>query len=229
MFAYENNSGTLIKLLLKQGANPNICEKSTNRTTLWYASRHANLEMMRLVVDHDFDCSNLLDTVDAKFKCSPFLNCCGNGDIACLKYIIELKNKYRANVNICRSSANNCNAVMMACQSDNLEMVKYLIEDLKIFENENDKNNTITINDVSDIGRSSLWIATCKGNLDLVKYLHKNGANLNTPEGENGFSPLHYACYHDNYTMVTWFVRQKGIDMTIVDKQNGYVPFMYVK
>ena len=221
---YYNSIG-IIKLLLKQGADPNISKKSTNTTTFWYASRNANLEVMKLLVDNGFDCKNLLDEIDTQSNYSPFLNCCKNGHIACLKYIIELNNKYDSNVDLCRSDVYNYNAVMLACESNNLEMVKYLIEDLKIFENEKSK---ITINDVSHGGRSSLWIATYKGNFELVKYLHQNGADLNTPDGETGYSPLHYVCCHNNYQMVAWFIRQKGIDMTIMTKQNGYTPLMYV-
>ena len=59
-----------------------------------------------------------------------------------------------------------------------------------------------------------LHIACSKGNLDIVKCLCENGANVEVKD-DNGETPLHFACYYGNFSIVKYLCEVKEANIEV--------------
>jgi len=73
----------------------------------------------------------------------------------------------------------------------------------------------VNIAPVNKKGSTPFFFACQEGNLDVVKFLVRNGAD--TSIGKNGISPFHMACYRGHLDVVTYLVVEVDIDPLAVD------------
>jgi len=64
-------------------------------------------------------------------------------------------------------------------------------------------------------GSTPFFFACQEGNLDVVKFLVRNGADAKL--GKNGISPFHMACYRGHLDVVTYLVVEVEVDAKAVD------------
>ena len=64
-------------------------------------------------------------------------------------------------------------------------------------------------------GSTPFFFACQEGNLDVVKFLVRNGADARL--GKNGISPFHMACYRGHLDVVTYLVVEVEVDARAVD------------
>ena len=97
--------------------------------------------------------------------------------------------------------------LFIACKQGNLEIVKYLLSDCKFnVEYKNKlKNNTEQIEHLV----SPVWCAAVSGKLEVLKYLIKFGANVNS-ESDTGSTPLRSACLDSNLEIIKFLVQNGG-------------------
>ncbi len=91
----------------------------------------------------------------------------------------------------------------IACETENIEIIKLLVEagaDLEI----------------KNVGReSALVIVIKKNNLELTTYLIEQGADINS-KGPNGLLPIHFACFYAGKEIINLLL-SKGIDINMLD------------
>ena len=92
-----------------------------------------------------------------------------------------------------------------ACNTGNLGVVKYLVEEHGVNVDKEDKK-----------GETPLFDACRGGNFEIVKYLVEHGADVNK-ENMSGKTPLFYACKGGNLEIVKYLV-EHGAD---VNKEDG--------
>ncbi len=62
---------------------------------------------------------------------------------------------------------------------------------------------------VNKKGSTPFFFACQEGNLDVVKFLARNG--VDKVLGKNGISPFHMACYRGHLDVVTWVLARNVI------------------
>jgi ankyrin repeat protein len=72
-------------------------------------------------------------------------------------------------------------------------------------------------------GYSPLQLACCLNKLEIVKFLHKFGVNLEIQNHE-GYTPFHLACARGNLKITSYLYKQ-GVNIENKDK-NGATPFL---
>lgn len=97
-----------------------------------------------------------------------------------------------------------------ALKKKDLKLLKRLIE-----------NNKVTAKDLDNAryadGQHILNCAAEYGQLDVVKYLEKKGADVNARD-EDGTIALHYAAEYDRLDAVKCLVERQGADLNAFDK-----------
>ena len=99
---------------------------------------------------------------------------------------------------------NNINPFTHATNSNNFEVIKYLLNEAEI-----------NIDVVDGFGNTALIIACEKGLLEIANYLINNGANVNH-QNEQGATPVMKAAEGNNFFVVKLLL-EKNIDLTISD------------
>ena len=101
----------------------------------------------------------------------------------------------------------------IACQKNELEKVKHLVEIERMDPYENDEH-----------GNTLIHIAAMNGCLDVLKYLIEEQHGKSGVECKCGGTPIHAACQrNDNLAMVQYLVEEKGEDPNKKD-ENGNAP-----
>ena len=101
----------------------------------------------------------------------------------------------------------------IACQKNNLELVKRLVE-----TEEEDPNN------IDEHGNTPVHIAIMNGCLDVLKYLIEEQKCNSGVQGEHGRTPIHAACEkNDNLPIMKYLVEEQGENPDVKD-DNGNTP-----
>ncbi|WP_341819679.1 ankyrin repeat domain-containing protein [Wolbachia endosymbiont (group A) of Brachyopa scutellaris] len=88
---------------------------------------------------------------------------------------------------------------------DNLRRERYPSKLLKV------------VNNLDESGYSPLRLAIENSNLQIVKYLIENGADLDI-KYEKGFTPLHFAALFGNLELARYLVDEKHVSFNVLDK-----------
>ena len=169
------NNIDIVKLLLQYNPNVNLLlERNTGKlTTMHIAAMHKNVSMMKLLIQHGFNCdkfiNNIYYTAD---HLSVFLQLCFNGNVECMDYLMnQCKNK----VDIWQRSINGWNGLHLAVANQHLSMVKYLCDN--VYKNDEMKrkifNQTIGING-THISSLAAERGTTQDGLSIFRLLRQN-------------------------------------------------------
>ena len=91
--------------------------------------------------------------------------------------------------------------IFYAIQSGNLEVVKYLVEEIKV---------NIEKRDIQS--RTPIYWACTNGDFTIIDYLYKSGCNINH-KSELGRTALSKSCYLGRKDIVSYLLSCEGIDM----------------
>lgn len=157
--------------------------------------------------------------------------------------------KHGANLNI--KNSNGYDALLIATEFYDYEYVKLLVDngaDIKT-KNQNNFNllilvslrnspDTITeakyfidkginVNDFTNQGKTALTFACTTRNLELVKLLVENGANINATDFEGFTALMHVVYYNENYgddkSNIIYYMINNGADFNIRNNYNKTV------
>lgn len=127
------------------------------------------------------------------------------------------------------------NLLTISVSKNNTEMVKYLVETLKISVSEpemfaSDSSKLAKLfykHNSKPMGWTPLIYATYNANISMVKYLVSKGANLNY-DSYLGNTAIYYAAYQpdetlaEQYNEIFFYLASKGANLVVNDKVNGY-------
>lgn len=168
-------------LLEEYNANPNVISQY-NRTSLWFCSQTGNLSLLKLLVQHGFDFVNLVNVCDSKKGMTPFHWLCYEGHTYMIKHLFGICQEIaKCSINILARNRLNMCGLHYAIQSNDVECVKYLLENV-YFPNRDkmNQNGVEVIN--SDVNNQSLAaFATNDSNLEIFKLLVEYGMDVSTP------------------------------------------------
>ncbi len=129
---------------------------------------------------------------------------CFNEDIQLVKqFLIDIKPTVLNKKLTDYSSAINGTPLHIACEKENIEIIKLLVEagaDLEI----------------KNVGReTALSIVVKKNNIKLTNYLIEQDADINA-KGANGMLPIHFACAYGGKEVINLLL-SKGADINVLD------------
>jgi ankyrin repeat protein len=82
--------------------------------------------------------------------------------------------------------------------------------------------------DVATIkGHHPMHAACASGNLELVQWLHSQGAAVQVIDSKRGVQPIHLACHGGNFELVQW-LHSQGVALDVLES-NGYSPQVIAK
>lgn len=185
--AAENGDLNIFKSLIEHGADIKVLTGEYGKSLLHIACENGHLDLVKYIIEHLKVETNSKDSSGS----SPLHYACSNGDVDIVKYL--LYHGADANIFNCHGHA----SIHVACNFLKLDIVKVLVEhgvDVNISQPPSED--------------SPIQIASQNHSIEIIKYLHKHGANLNT----KGLSPLHYACIDQDIESVKYLLEQ-GADI----------------
>ncbi|MFA5249985.1 MAG: ankyrin repeat domain-containing protein [Parachlamydiales bacterium] len=194
--AINENNIEAVKLLLKEGANPNIRDNRSGTVPLLQAIERENLEMVRVLLETGQVNVNVIGS-DIYFssKRTPL-------QAAILKKnldIVKLLLKNGADVNI--PNSHDYTPLHLAILLKNPEMVRVLLETGRVDVN------------VIDCTGTPLHNAILSENLAIVKLLLKNGADVNFSGSD--ITPLNSAIYMKNLPIVNALLKTGKVNFNL--------------
>ena len=96
---------------------------------------------------------------------------CTNGHLECLKYLMSVDVQYnRAYIDILEEDTTyHMNGLLMACNANQSQIMKYLINDLNYLNNEH------AVHQCDINGKNLVWMAATHGNLTILELLLEKG------------------------------------------------------
>ena len=203
LMAAQSDHVEAATLLLKH-VDVNASSEDGGNTALGFASCHGNAKMVQCLIAHGAD-------VNMRGHTYPLTAATLHGHADVMQVLLE----HGANVE--QVDENGFRPLHVAVIDENLESVKVLVEqgqaDINAYENplENFESSC-----------TPLCIASIYGNLDIVRYLIAQEADLSLSEKPSGTSPLALAI-KKGHTNVAKFLLGNGADVEQEDKR-GYRP-----
>ena len=219
-----------------RNVDANVIDKETNETILQLASKHNNVQMLKMVLtSFNFDFDTLINHYGNE-KCngeSVFLKLCYLGHLRCLKYLLRYSHNHDGSkVNIVATDIYGRNALHLAIQcamrddKRGIQMIKYLLE-IVYFE-----TLRIILNGKDCVGSTPLHYACASDEQGayvsdkIVRLLIKHGCDINTFDNVQRI-PKHYLqCKNYFETYMNPFIQHHEIKNTIIDI-NGVSSYTY--
>lgn len=170
--ACHKNNCSMVKLLLKNGADPSIVEKKRRRyTTLHVAAIKGNKKIMKLLIDHGFDLEKLVDAeaIVSLFEykinfMTVFLILCREGNVECLEYLLSVC----AFVKIGAQDFYKRNAIFLSIEFERISMLEYLIS--KVYDKNRIALELVKMIQQDAVNQCQVLLDTA-GRVKLVKYI----------------------------------------------------------
>ncbi|AVP87007.1 hypothetical protein phytr_440 [Candidatus Phycorickettsia trachydisci] len=102
-------------------------------------------------------------------------------------------------------SGDKSKAIVQAIRTGNFEMFKLVYSKLRIDEG-------------SEAADEAMYEAAKKGDIDIVKFLHSKGFDLNNTKLWEGYTAIHSAALSGNFELIKWLI-DNGSDIKLVTKR----------
>lgn len=189
--AFENRY-KIVKLLLKNGADPNI-KDTKDSTSLIYAINNGNLKMVKLLLKYGADVNE-----GDRYDFTPLNYAVDNRNLPIVKVLL----KKGANIDYGPRVIKN--SLVKAVLKNNYEITKYLLK------YKADVNSKL-------IKKYNILHHACKikskSGIKMIKLLIKNNIKINTLDSNN-MTALDYACLNNNYESAKYLF-MKGAKINI--------------
>ncbi|KAJ7589364.1 Pfs, NACHT and ankyrin domain protein, partial [Mycena floridula] len=199
-YAAEWGHIDIVKLLLEENADPNICDKG-QWTPLSYAVKEGHIDIVKLLLEKNAD-PNICD----KGQWTPLSYAVKEGHIDIVKLLLE-KN---ADPNICNKG--QWTPLSYAVKEGHIDIVQLLLE----------KNADPNICDKDQ--RTPLSYAAHWGHIGIVNLLLEKNVDPNICDNEQ-HTPLSYAAQQGHIGIVKLLL-EKIVDLNICDKDQ-HIPLSY--
>ena len=225
-----SNDYDTMNWLIEQGVDMNCCDKE-NFSAVHYAARDGNLDMLKLF---HMNGANIHQVTDDGMNCT-MLAIIGTGDCKTVSWLVEqgvdvnycdntgftvvhcaaqrgnlaaLKILHDNGANIHEVMNNGLNSIMLALLGTrNFEIVSWLIK------------QGVDVNCCQKDDSTAIHFAAEEGCLDILKLLHKHGANIHQVTNE-GTNPIMAATLGTgDCDSVSWLIEQ-GADINHCDQNN---------
>jgi len=145
-----------------------------------------------------------------------------NGDLQLVKYLVEEGANYKYKSGVIYTNYNRTNyygnIIGIAAGENKLDILKYLLEELKINIEDIEYNPETKKAD----GWNALQWAASKGHFRIVEYLLDNGADVNVKD-KHGITPFFYACKNENSFEIAKYLLEKGANINATDADSASV------
>ena len=195
--ATENDDLPIVTYLLGKGINVNEANEY-NETSIIVAARNGNDELVKLLIDSGADINKV-----GEFNYTALMFASSNGHLETVKLLME--NGAKADV----KNVNELTAYKLASLNGHNDVVKYFIQN-KIMDTESN-------------GRSPLLGAASRGDLEIVKYFHEQGASLSEVDIYD-WTALMLASEKGHLDVIQYLVEQ-GVEVNYKSKNSGYTAF----
>ena len=216
----------------------NALSVNKNETVLHICTENNFVKSVALLLKRNADTS--IEDQDGKKPIS----------IACVKGYLEISKMLFKRMNEKMVEVPE-NVLVLACKSNNLELVKFIVENFKDYDED-------FLNAKGDRGANALMRAAGEGSLEIVKYLESKGVSLDEKDKEqcnplmnatksgsdeiveflikkgidvnqkdvNGITALHYAANHGRVNITRMLV-EANADPNVHTTKNNYTPLHY--
>ncbi|CAC5382726.1 unnamed protein product [Mytilus coruscus] len=190
---YNNRIEVVRKLLQCDDIDIDLCDND-GCSSLYQASQKGHIDVVKELLQHSADV-NKCNNNDA----SPLYIASHEGHADVVTELLQ----HSADVNKCRN--NGTPPLQIACYNNRIEVVHELLQ-----------CKDIDIDCCDDAGCSSLYKASKKGHVDVVKELLQHSADYNKCNNR-GTPPLQIACYNNRIEVVRILLQCKDIDIDRCD------------
>ncbi|TGL98038.1 hypothetical protein EHQ76_13475 [Leptospira barantonii] len=198
MIATGNEQAEALKILISNGAKVDFRETKSDLTALMYAVETKRYEIAKLLIENGADINAKLNQYEAVMTAAIR----EDGDENFIAYLIEKG----ANVNGINDKGGSL--LSKAVQFGFIKTVSLMIQ----------KGANVNFGLESNEFSYPIALAVSNGNLDIVKILTENGAQINAKPGR--VAPLLLAS-HTNHPAIVKYLTKKGADVNFVSTVNG--------
>jgi len=194
--AVQNGNIEIVRLLLDNGANPNVIGTVSSDHPLTNAIEKGNLEMVKLLIDKGANV-NARNSIGS----SPLRSAISEGNIEMVKLLVD------RGVNI-NNSDRYGTPFPAAAQAQNIELLRFLLERGANINGRchNTLNLGVQVND-----RTALHHAVSTERMDIVKFLVENGINVNARDSQ-GRSALNIALEKGNMNIHAYLIANGAME-----------------
>ena len=201
------------ELLKTQRFLINVQDEEGN-TPIHLCILYGNLDLLEIFVDvaMTIPYQNLINIKNQK-QLTPLLVACYLEEVEVCEFLLE------ANADLAQTDIYGCNAIHIACNKRNINLLKTLIKYV-------DKNcNYGVVNSINHDGLAPVHLAVMNQSVELVQeLLYLKYLKINIQDKRAGYTALHHACGKQNlYQIANLLVRNESIDVD-VRSYNGCTP-----
>lgn len=169
------------------------------------ACKANNLELVRVLVELSLDTNPIVPII--RTLSSAFETCCALNHLDVAKYLCS-----RTSHPIHLRSAAGKVPLNLACNYGSLEVVQWLIEELKVDPNVCDED-----------GVTPFFSACCTGRMSVVRYLFGLKVNMEAKTVHAELRPIHAACGQGGLEVLKFLVTEAKVDTKACITQGGNV------
>ncbi|KAJ7589343.1 hypothetical protein C8J56DRAFT_32657 [Mycena floridula] len=191
-YAAQRGHIDIVKLLLEENSDPNICDKDQH-TPLSYAAQQGHIDIVKLLLEENAD-----PNICNKDQHTPLSYAAQWGHIDIVKLLLERN----ADPNIC--DKDQCTPLSYAAQWSRIDIVKLLLE-------RNADPNICDKDQCTPLSYAAQW-----GRIDIVKLLLERNADPNICDKDQ-HTPLSYAA-HEGHIDIVKLLLEKNADPISIER-----------